>query len=57
MVTWTVEGSAGLTVAGRTAVTALTWLGALRTYSSVGCSSKPKYASAMGKPMKAMLSI
>ena len=35
-VTATTEGSAGLTVADRTAATALTWLGALRRYSPVG---------------------
>ena len=56
-VTSTVEGSAGLTVAGSTAATASTWLESLRTNSSVGLPSKPKYCSATGKPMNAMLSI
>ncbi len=44
-------------MAGSTAATALTWLGTVRRYSSVGWPSKPKYCSAMGKPMKAMVSI
>ena len=44
-------------MAGSTAATALTWLGTLRRYSSLGWPSKAKYCSAMGNPMKAMLSI
>jgi signal transduction histidine kinase len=53
----TVEGFCGFTVAGSTAATAVTWVGWLRRKSWVGWPSKPKYCSAMGKPMKAMESI
>ena len=47
-VTVTVEGLAGLTVACRTAATALTWDGLVRTYSSVEWPSMATYSRRRG---------
>ena len=52
------RGLAGLTVAGSTAATALTWLGSVRTIQLGGVAVEARStARRSGKPMNAMLSI